>query len=95
MRGPRPRRRPGPVDRVWSVVAQARCRYRLVMANFAVVLIGAERLEFRGAATYDVLDSGVVHVVDPDNSRQLHFGAAAWSRIEESGGDYRIERSAW
>jgi hypothetical protein len=71
------------------------CRYGLVMANFAVLLIGAERLEFGGAATYDLLDSGVLQVVDPDNDRQLHFGPAAWSRIEESGGDYRIERSAW
>jgi hypothetical protein len=65
------------------------------MANFAVFLIGAETFEFRGAASYDLLDSGAVQVIDPENNRQLHFGPAAWSRIEESGGDYRIERSAW
>ena len=65
------------------------------MANFAVILIGAERLEFRGAATYDLQDSGVVQVADPDNDRQLHFGPAAWSRIAESGGGNRMGRSAW
>ena len=70
-------------------------RYRRTMADFAVFLIGAETFEFRGGATYDVLDSGAVQVIDPENGRQLHFGPAAWSRIEESGGDYRIERSAW
>ncbi|GAB7003699.1 hypothetical protein JCM18899A_11700 [Nocardioides sp. AN3] len=77
------------------VVVSARCRYRRPMANFTVFLIGAERYEFGGTATYDLLDTGAVQVIDPDNDRQLHFGPAAWSRIEESGGDYRIERSAW
>jgi hypothetical protein len=65
------------------------------MANFAVILIGTEAFEFHGEASYRLLDSGALQVIDPDNGRQIHFGPAAWSRIEESGGDYRIEHSAW
>lgn len=69
--------------------------YRPKMTNFAVFLIGAEDYHFRGDASYVLLDNGAVHVTDPENQRQIHFGPAAWSRIEESGGDYRIEASAW
>jgi hypothetical protein len=68
------------------------------MANFAVFVIGAESAEsfkFHGDASYQLLDSGAVQVIDPENERQIHFGPAAWSRIEETGGDYRINDSAW
>jgi hypothetical protein len=65
------------------------------MANFAVFLIGVDDFEFHGDATYQLLDNGALQVIDPENQRQIHFGPAAWSRIEESGGNYRIEHSAW
>lgn len=66
-----------------------------MMANFAVFLIEPESFSFRGDANYKLLDSGALQVIDPENDRQLHFGPAAWSRIEEAGGDYRITDSAW
>jgi len=65
------------------------------MANFAVHTIGGESFDFRGGAGYQLLASGALQVIDPENGRQLHFGPAAWSRVEEAGGDYRITDSAW
>jgi len=65
------------------------------MANFVVFMIGAESFDFRGDASYKLLDSGALQVIDPEHGRQLHFGPSAWSHIEESGGDYRMNDSAW
>ena len=65
------------------------------MANFAVHTIGDESFDFRGDAGYQVLASGALHVIDPENGRQIHFGPAAWCRVEEAGGDYRIADTAW
>jgi len=66
-------------------------RYVQRMADFVVILNGGGDFSFEGNSTWKVVASGVLHVWDEPNRKDVWFGPSGWNRVEQA----RTEPSRW